>query len=217
MKKILFINSLIIICAISTAVLAAPPISEYADVKEGLLLDNKINSETSSQQNTFQTIENQSHRSFLSMDQITNEYKQGNYLNIVNDVKIKAEEGVPEAQELLGIMNRNGQGMEKNLQEAAVWLTKASSADRPEALHQLGMMYFEGQGIEQSTEISLKWLKIATLLLGADNSTDADATQITEDYKKVLISANRRQKTLAAEGVKEWLKAKNKMHLLKKE
>ena len=46
-------------------------------------------------------------------------------------------------------MNQDGIGGEKNIEEAAKWMTQAAELDHVEAQHQLGHLYENGTGVEK--------------------------------------------------------------------
>ena len=68
-----------------------------------------------------------------------------------------AEEGVADAQYLLGFMYAEGQGIEKNFKEAVQWYTKAAEQGHAGAQLTLGMMYAEGQIVEKDDRQAIKW------------------------------------------------------------
>ena len=55
--------------------------------------------------------------------------------------KAAAEKGNVRAQAWLGMMYRDGQGVEKNFKEAFKWFRKAADQGNASAQYNLGMMY----------------------------------------------------------------------------
>lgn len=75
-----------------------------------------------------------------------------------------AEQGIEPAQYHLGAMYANGQGVEKNYEEAARWYKMAADRGMREAQANLGMMYYFGQGVEQSYTKALELSRQAAAL-----------------------------------------------------
>lgn len=63
-----------------------------------------------------------------------------------------AEAGSVEAQNQLGMIYANGNGVELNYTEAFKWIKKAAEKDHQQALRTLSWLYANGFGIEQSDE-----------------------------------------------------------------
>lgn len=63
-------------------------------------------------------------------------------------ILIKEAEGhSPVAQQTVGLMYINGDGVEKDYKKAAYWFARASGADYPPALYDLGAIYRNGEGV----------------------------------------------------------------------
>lgn len=69
-----------------------------------------------------------------------------------------AELGNPAAQYKLGDIYFDGEGAEKNHEEAMRWYLKAAENGIAEAQCNIGMMYLRGDGCEENNEESFKWL-----------------------------------------------------------
>ena len=210
MKKITLYLFILTILVNSTTAYSKPPISEYTEIPQGLLLDHKENVNTNYSNDIFSSLEDNSIASTLSMNDIIEKFNQKKYIEIKDDVKAKAEQGTILAAKMLGIMYKEGYGMEVNSAEALKWLSKAAEASDPEAQQHLGLMYYKGDSINKNIAEALKWLKIASLIVEDEVLKES----ILKNYKTVLISANRRQKLTAAEKVKKWLEENNKGSLL---
>jgi hypothetical protein len=97
-------------------------------------------------------------------------------------IRKKAEQGDATAQNILGMMYANGQGMARDDAEAVKWWRKAAEQNNMKAQFNLGLFYNRGEGVSQSNAEAIKWWRKAaaqgyepaqnalTLLL-ADNST----------------------------------------------
>ncbi len=72
-----------------------------------------------------------------------------------------ANKGDANAQQVLGIMYENGQGVTANLQQALKWYRLAASSDNASAQYHLGRLYATGSGVARSEEQALKWYQLA--------------------------------------------------------
>lgn len=68
-----------------------------------------------------------------------------------------AEQGLPRAQCNLGICYKNGDGVEKNLEEAVKWYTKAANQEYAQAQYLLGKAYDKGEGVAKNDSEAMKW------------------------------------------------------------
>ena len=57
--------------------------------------------------------------------------------------------GKPDAQTKVGHAYRDGDGVQRNIEEAIKWYTSASVQQEPEALHALGLLHCNGNGVLQ--------------------------------------------------------------------
>jgi TPR repeat protein len=62
--------------------------------------------------------------------------------------KKAAEQGVSRAQNKLGLMYYNGEGVQQNYKEALNWYRKAAEQGFAEAQNNLGLMYHNGEGVQ---------------------------------------------------------------------
>ena len=73
-------------------------------------------------------------------------------------IKEAAQSGDPEAQEQLGIMYSNGEGVPKDQEKAALWFTKAAKQGRILAQWRIGSMYYSGVGVHRDYRKAVDWL-----------------------------------------------------------
>ena len=78
--------------------------------------------------------------------------------------------GKPDAQTKLGHAYRDGDGVQRNIEEAIKWYTSASVQQEPEALHALGLLHCNGNGVLQDFPKSKAFFKRASDLGFADAS-----------------------------------------------
>ena len=85
-------------------------------------------------------------------------YKEGDYSAAVKQLASLAEEGIAEAQVLLGTMNLKGQGTARDAELALKWYKVAASEGNADGQFYLGAMYLMGAGIAHDTPEGMKWL-----------------------------------------------------------
>jgi len=66
-----------------------------------------------------------------------------------------AEQGVADAQNDLGFMYENGQGVPQDYAEAVGWFRKAAEQGYANAQYNLGNMYRNGHGVERTSSEGL--------------------------------------------------------------
>ena len=72
-------------------------------------------------------------------------------------VKKAAEQGSLMAQNYLGVCYYNGEGVAKNLSEAAKWFIKAAEQGNDCAQCNLGLCYYNGKGLKKNLSQALHW------------------------------------------------------------
>ena len=75
-------------------------------------------------------------------------------------VRTLAEQGNPEAQFALGTMYRDGQGVEKDLEQTLAWWKKAAELGNVDAQFALGNIYSGGYGVARDYVLSYMWFDI---------------------------------------------------------
>jgi hypothetical protein len=88
-------------------------------------------------------------------------YQSKEYTTAFNEWLPLAQQGIPEAQYNLGLMYAAGQGVPKDLAQAASWYRKAAEQRFENAEYNLGLLYFTGQGVPQDFQAAEKWLRNA--------------------------------------------------------
>lgn len=68
-----------------------------------------------------------------------------------------AKQGLAGAQNVLGRMYLNGQGVPKDDEKSVEWFTKAAEQGHAEAQHNLGLMYRKGKGVPQIYAKAVEW------------------------------------------------------------
>ena len=72
-----------------------------------------------------------------------------------------ADQGLEEAEDLLGFLYYYGLGVAQDHKQAAAWLLKAAEQGMAEAQNNLGVLYEKGQGVPQDWVQAYKWYNLA--------------------------------------------------------
>jgi TPR repeat protein len=108
----------------------------------------------------------------------------------VATMRAAAEGGDAEAQNNLGVMYYDGQGIPQNHQEAVKWFRKAAEQGDAAAQHSLGRRYALGQGIPQNDTDAYFWAILASVN-GDENSVklrDLVAQNLTPEQRTAVQS-----------------------------
>lgn len=84
-------------------------------------------------------------------------YEQGNHAKAFEWNTKAAGQGYAAAQNNLGGMYRQGQGVRQDYQKAVEWYTKAAHQGFAEAQYNLGAMYYNGQGVSQNKSTTKRY------------------------------------------------------------
>jgi tetratricopeptide (TPR) repeat protein len=156
------------------------------------------------------TVESTPASSLMPYEEILALYRRGDFATAINGLKPLAEGGHHGAEELLGVMYRLGQGVEKNPQEAMVYLQRAAEQSRPLAQHHLGIMFYQGDGMEAEPTKAMMWLNLAVIYY----PEGAEKEQAKSDRQNVSLRMTRREKDNAYVMTREWLAERGEAHLL---
>lgn len=91
-------------------------------------------------------------------------YKRGDFAAAMNELKPLAEAGDAEAQNYVGFMYDNGEGVAVDYRKAAMWYAKAAEQGYAVAQYNLGMLYGNGLGVDKDWVQALKWFNLAVIL-----------------------------------------------------
>jgi len=75
------------------------------------------------------------------------------------DCRVKAEQGVAQAQFSLGEIYYNGRGVIQDHKEAGKWFRLAAEQGYASAQENLGWMYYNGRGVIQDDKEAVKWYR----------------------------------------------------------
>ena len=75
----------------------------------------------------------------------------------VKRYRLAAEQGLADAQFILGSMYADGKGVPQDDKEAVKWFRLAAEQEDAKAQNDLGVMYAKGRGVPQDYKEALKW------------------------------------------------------------
>jgi uncharacterized protein len=88
-------------------------------------------------------------------------YQRGDYATAYRLWRPLADQGNADAQDNLGKMYAEGQGVPQDYAEAVKWYRLAADQGNAQAQTNLGVMYYEGQGVPQDYAEAAKWYRLA--------------------------------------------------------
>ena len=97
----------------------------------------------------------------LELEQCKVNYSKDNYSEAFKFCSVAAEQGHPEAQNILGNLYFCGRGVNKNNKESFKWYEKAAEQGFVEAQANLGSSYMLGIGVKQNFYEAKKWFEKA--------------------------------------------------------
>ncbi len=98
---------------------------------------------------------------YAGIDEAKAAYDKGDFAASLQEIRPLAEQGIAAAQNLLGIMYANGQGVPQDYLQATAWFSKAAEQGYIIAQSNLGAMYGNGQGVPQDYEQAIAWYRKA--------------------------------------------------------
>jgi TPR repeat protein len=88
-------------------------------------------------------------------DKTTTQHDPTDFAESFRLLRIKASQGDRDAEFQVGVMLRDGQGVEKDYEAAARWFRRAAMQQHPRAQFNLGLMLQQGQGVEKNISEAL--------------------------------------------------------------
>jgi TPR repeat protein len=88
-------------------------------------------------------------------------FMEGRYAVALDELKLPADEGNPEAQFLLGVMYGMGLGVRQDYAESLMWFRNAARQGNANAQACLGVMYYEGRGVKKDYTQAAHWYEKA--------------------------------------------------------
>ena len=88
-------------------------------------------------------------------------YARGDYQTALEEFMPLAIQGNSSAQNNLGVMYDNGQGVPEDDKEAVKWYRLAAEQGSASAQYNLGFMYANGEGVPEDDKEAVKWYRLA--------------------------------------------------------
>jgi uncharacterized protein len=129
-------------------------------------------------------------------------YRRGDYATALQLWRSRAEQGVALAQNNLGLMYYNGQGVPQDYGEAAKWYRLAAEQGNAEAQSNLGSMYYGGVGVPQDYVQAYMWVSLAASRF--PTSAQEDREQAARHRDIVASKMTAIQIAEARKRVQEW-------------
>ncbi len=86
---------------------------------------------------------------------------RGDYATALKELRPLAEQGNATAQNNLGVMYREGEGVPQDDEEAVRWYRRAAVQGHAGAQNNLGLMYAEGRGVPPDDKEAARWFRLA--------------------------------------------------------
>ncbi len=118
-----------------------------------------------------------------------NAYFEKDYATALKHFRSLAKQGDAVAQNMLGEMYREGQGVPKNYKEAVRWYREATKLGNIGAQRNLGRMYRDGRGVLQDLVMAYVWINLATnngCLLANERRDEIHAKLTAPERKQAL-------------------------------
>ncbi len=136
-----------------------------------------------------------------NFDKAVKAYEAGDYTTAAKEFRLLAEQGDAGAQNILGLMYDQGEGVTQDYTEAVRWYRLAAEQDYASAQFNLGYRYSIGQGVPQDYVLAHMWLNIAVAsgLEDAMELRDTMALIMTSDQ---IAEAQQHARDCMARGLK---------------
>jgi len=97
-----------------------------------------------------------------TFEQLEAAYERKDYRTAFSGFKKLAEQGHAGAQNNLGFMYADGQGVPKDEQQEVEWYRKAAEQGVAGAQYNLGFMYYKGEGVPKDEQLAYFWWLLAS-------------------------------------------------------
>ncbi len=91
-------------------------------------------------------------------------YNSGDYATAIALFEPNAHQGNRDAQYAMGVAYYEGNGVNRDLDEALTWFRKAADSGHPTAMFNLGVAHWQGRGVEKSFAKAVDWWERAAEL-----------------------------------------------------
>jgi uncharacterized protein len=101
-------------------------------------------------------------------------YNRGDFSTALKKFRPLADSGLDAAQNNLGVLYENGQGVPRDYAEAAKWYRLAADRGLATAQFNLGLLYAKGQGVPQDYVLAHMWFNLSAAQGNKDAKRDRD-------------------------------------------
>ena len=113
-----------------------------------------------------------------------------------------ARAGHVQAQQMVGLMYTQGQGVNKDEKQAFRWLEKAAHNFDSLSMHHVGVRYFQGLGVKKNVAKAAMWLTLAAEFYGMTHPEGVE--RVKNDLDNVLLRLSLKQQRQVQNSVKQW-------------
>ena len=106
-------------------------------------------------------------------------YERGDYAAALAQWQPLAEQGIARAQNNLGVIYENGQGVPRNVVEAMKWYRRAAEQGYAGAQNNLGLIYALGRGVPRDPMRAHMWFSLAASSLTGELGKSAASSRDT--------------------------------------
>jgi TPR repeat protein len=99
--------------------------------------------------------------SWAGYDEAMIAYREGKFTKAFEEFKVLAAGGDASAQLSIGVMYDQGEGVQRNLKEAAKWYRRAAKQGNSSAQFNLGAMYAFGYGLQQNDKRAIELFRLS--------------------------------------------------------
>jgi uncharacterized protein len=129
-------------------------------------------------------------------------YQRGGYATALQLWQPRAAQGVALAQNNLGLMYYNGQGVPQDYGEAAKWYHLAAEQGHATAQSNLASMYYSGEGVPQDYVQAYMWVSLAASRFSPSATEDREQAARHRDIVASKMTAD--QMAEAQKRAREW-------------
>jgi len=125
------------------------------------------------------------------LEQARTAYEQRDYATALRLFRPLADQGNAVAQNGLGIMYSNGDGVPRDASEAAKWYRLAAEQGNTVAQYSLAYLYVTGQGVPEDYVQAHKWYDLAitsAMSVRANSSNDQQGLGLLIGYRDALAA-----------------------------
>jgi hypothetical protein len=106
-------------------------------------------------------------------------YRNKDYATTLKEMLPLAKAGQARAQNVMGVLYQNGQGVPRDLAEALRWYKLAADQEESSALNNLGVLYSRGLGVQQDHAQAVKWF-----MRSSEAGNDLGTYNLAQKYEK---------------------------------